>query len=54
MSKFIFALIIILTVIYTASYAVFEAKNKNYLSCAATFVVCICEVALPVVMILMK
>ena len=51
---FIFAAAVILTAVYTISYAVFEAKNKHYLSCAATTAVCICEIALSVVMLVVK
>lgn len=50
----IYALVIILTAVYTASYAVVEAKSKHYLSCAATIGVCVLEVALPVAMLILR
>lgn len=50
----IYAIVIILTAVYTASYAVYEAKSKHYLSCAATVGVCIAEIALPVVMLILR
>ena len=51
----IYALVIILIAVYTASYAMYEAKSKqHYLSCAATVGVCVLEIALPVVMLILR
>lgn len=51
---FVFAIVLILSEIYTVSYAVYEAKNKKYLSCVFTAAVCVCEAVLAAVIMIIK
>lgn len=50
----VFAIVLILSEIYTVSYAVYEAKNKKYLSCVFTAAVCVCEAVLAAVIMIIK